>query len=54
MLKNSKFYIAGLAAICWAIWQVRNNVCFERRKIRFHIEIISSTSSFLKYWAGMC
>jgi hypothetical protein len=53
MPKNSKFYMVGLAAIYWAIWQARNNVCFERKKIRSPTEIICSTSSFLKYWAGL-
>jgi hypothetical protein len=53
MPKNSKFYMVGLAAICWAIWQARNNVCFERKKIRSPTEIICSASSLLKYWAGL-
>jgi hypothetical protein len=45
--------MVGLAAICRAIWQARNNVCFERKKIRSPTEITWSTSSFLKYWAGL-
>ena len=43
----------GLAAICWAIWTTRNNSCFEKKSIRSPTEIVCSTSSFLKYWAGL-
>jgi hypothetical protein len=25
--------IAGLTAICWAIWKLRNRVCFENKRI---------------------
>jgi hypothetical protein len=32
---------------------MRNNVCFERKKIRSPTEIICSASAFLKYWAGL-
>jgi hypothetical protein len=42
--------MVGLAAIWRAIWQTRNNVCFEKKKIRSPLEIICLVSSFLKYW----
>jgi hypothetical protein len=32
---------------------MRNNVCFEKKKVRSPTEIICSTSAFLKYWAGL-
>jgi hypothetical protein len=29
--------IAGLAAICWAIWKLRNRACFERKTDHFSL-----------------
>jgi hypothetical protein len=51
--RNSSFHMVGLAAFCWAIWLARNNVCFEKKKIRSPTEIICSASAFLKYWARL-
>jgi hypothetical protein len=45
--------MVGLAASCWAIWQARNNTCFEKKRTRSPTESICSISSFLKYWAGL-
>jgi hypothetical protein len=28
-----KFHTIGLAAVCWAIWRIRNNVCFEKKEL---------------------
>jgi hypothetical protein len=28
-----KFHTVGLAAVCWAIWRIRNNVCFEKKEL---------------------
>jgi hypothetical protein len=53
MSKNPNIHMVGLVANCWAIWQARNNACFERKKTRSPTEIICSISSFLKYWAGL-
>jgi hypothetical protein len=53
MPKNTNLHMVELAAICWAIWQSRNNICFEKKKIRSPTEIICMASSFLKYWVGL-
>jgi hypothetical protein len=29
---NRNLHTVGLAAICWALWQARNLVCFEKKK----------------------
>jgi hypothetical protein len=44
--------VIRLTAICWAVWQSRNGVCFEMKKIRSPTEIICLTS-YLNYWAGL-
>jgi hypothetical protein len=44
--------IAGLAAICWAIWKIRNRACFEKKLISSPFELISYAAVFMKYWAG--
>jgi hypothetical protein len=45
--------IAGLAAICWAIWKLRNRACFEHKIIKSPLDLISYSTVFLKYWAGL-
>jgi hypothetical protein len=44
--------IAGIAAICWAIWKTRNSSCFERKFLKNHVDLIFLATSFMKYWAG--
>lgn len=43
--------IAGLAAICWAIWKLRNRACFEKKLIKSPNELISFSAVFMNYWA---
>jgi hypothetical protein len=45
--------IAGLAAICWAIWKLRNRSCFDHKMIKDPVELISYSTVFMKYWAGL-
>jgi hypothetical protein len=44
--------IAGIAAICWAIWKTRNSSCFERKILKNPADLIFFATSFMKYWAG--
>jgi hypothetical protein len=44
--------IAGIAAICWAIWKTRNSLCFEKKNLKNHADLIFLATSFMKYWAG--
>jgi hypothetical protein len=30
---GSEVYMLGLAAVCWAIWKTRNEMCFEKKRI---------------------
>lgn len=46
-------YMAGLAAVIWAIWTMRNRVVFDKKQVRSPTEIVCSTCSFLRYWAGL-
>ena len=50
---GGKYYMPGLAAICWSLWMARNGVCFENKIVRSPTEIICSTSSLLSYWVGL-
>jgi hypothetical protein len=45
--------IAGLAAICWAIWKLRNRACFAMKLIKSPSELISLSVVFMNYWAGL-
>jgi hypothetical protein len=42
-----------LAGICWAIWKLRNRACFEHKLINNPVELISCSTIFMKYWAGL-
>ncbi|KAF8730755.1 hypothetical protein HU200_016618 [Digitaria exilis] len=46
---GEKFFMAGLVAICWALWRARNGICFDKKPVRFPTEIVCSVSSFLTY-----
>jgi hypothetical protein len=41
--------IAGLAAICWAIWKARNKACFEKIFHNNPIELIYHSVAFMTY-----
>ncbi|XP_071680257.1 uncharacterized protein [Lolium perenne] len=45
--------IAGLAAICWAIWKLRNRSCFDHKLINNPNELISFATVLMNYWAGL-
>jgi hypothetical protein len=45
--------IVGLAAICWAIWKLRNRACFEHKLIKSPSELISFVVVFINYWVGL-
>ena len=42
-----------IAAVCWGVWKVRNNVTFEEHKLRSPCEILFHISSLVTYWSGM-
>jgi hypothetical protein len=50
---NRNLQIAGLAAICWAIWKLRNRACFEKQLIKSPNELINFSVVFMNYWAGL-
>ncbi|CAN6179459.1 unnamed protein product [Urochloa humidicola] len=53
MPKQKKIHFVGLAAVCWAIWNARNKMCFESKRINSPTEIVCSIASFVSYWAGL-
>lgn len=48
-----KFYMIGIAAICWGIWTVRNKVTFDAHVVRSPVGSIFTICSFLMYWSGL-
>lgn len=50
---RKNLYFVGLAAIIWAIWKTRNDVCFNQKALRCPTDIVCLASSFLLYWAGL-
>jgi hypothetical protein len=53
VLASRNTQIASVAAICWAIWKLRNRACFERKLINSPFELISYAVVFMNYWAGL-
>ena len=43
----------GLAAICWALWITRNNICFHGKVVISPTVIVCLASSFISYWSDM-
>jgi hypothetical protein len=48
-----RLYVIFIAAICWAIWNVRNKDTFEKHILRSPSEIIFFSISLLLFWAGL-
>ena len=48
-----KFYTFGLAAMCWAIWNCRNQAIFEQKQLKIPFNVVFSACGFLTYWAGL-
>ena len=46
-------YTFCMAAICWAIWKRRNEVCFENKTLRHPTDIILYACALMTYWAGL-
>jgi hypothetical protein len=53
LLGGEKVYMLGLAAVCWAIWRARNDVCYEKKVIKNPIVILYSGCTFMSYWSGL-
>jgi len=48
---SENFLYVGLAAICWAIWRMRNKIHFDKKVVRSPTEIICLEFSFMSFWA---
>jgi hypothetical protein len=53
MPNHKKIHFTGLAALYWAIWRMRNAVCFDKKIVKSPNEIICLASSFISYWSGL-
>jgi hypothetical protein len=42
-----------LVAGYWAIWNIRNQITFEKKVVRSPMVTIFSMCAFLRYWAGL-
>jgi hypothetical protein len=45
--RGKSVYMLGLVAICWAIWKTRNAVCFEKKILRYPLEILCFACTFM-------
>ncbi|KAM3336031.1 hypothetical protein ACQJBY_030161 [Aegilops geniculata] len=51
--QGERYFTMGLAAICWAIWNRRNQATFEFKKLAYPFEIVFNACMQLTYWAGL-
>jgi hypothetical protein len=51
--QGKKFHMPLLAAGCWAIWNIRNQITFEKKVVRSPMVTIILMCAFLRYWAGL-
>ena len=50
---GSSVYTFELSAICWAIWNRRNEACFDNKLLRSPTEIITYACALMSYWSGL-
>ena len=50
---GERFYTVVLAAMCWAIWNIRNRITFESKRLKYLFEIIFLVCANILYWAGL-
>jgi hypothetical protein len=53
LLGCDDLYMVGIAAICWAIWNTRNKITFDKYKMRTPCEVMFLSFALLMYWAGL-
>lgn len=53
MPQGKNFHFVGLAAICWAIWKLKNRKCFEGKLLRSPTELVCYACVFINYWSGL-
>jgi hypothetical protein len=50
---SEKFYMFGMAAVCWAIWILRNKMTFEKYVLQNPAEVVFMVCYFLMHWTGL-
>jgi hypothetical protein len=53
LLGCDDLYMVGIAAICWAIWNTRNKITFDKYETRTPCEVMFLSFALLMCWAGM-
>jgi hypothetical protein len=51
--KCHKFHMVILDSVCWAIWNVRNRITFDKYTLKSPSVITFYSISLLIYWAGL-
>ncbi|WVZ64246.1 hypothetical protein U9M48_013798 [Paspalum notatum var. saurae] len=46
--KNNLTLLAGAASICWALWLIRNDSVFDKRKLKTYLG-----THWLRFWAQL-
>lgn len=46
-------FMVSVWLVCWAIWQTRNTICFEEKKLKSPTQIICLIRSLLMYWSRL-
>ena len=49
--KHRKLILVGVAALCWAIWRCRNDICFNNVRYTFFLQALFRGAYWLRFWA---
>ena len=50
---RTHIHVICIAAMCWAIWKLRNRACFEGKLISSPVEMVCYMCVFMCHWAGL-
>jgi hypothetical protein len=50
---GDKFYMLGLAAICWALWKTCNDIYFGKKPLKTPFNVFFHACALLHYWVGL-
>lgn len=48
-----KYILVGAAALCWAIWHCRNDICFDNKCYTSFMQAAFRGAYWLRFWALM-
>ena len=51
--KNKSLIMAGVVALCWAIWLSRNDLVFEKCSLKTYMQVLYRGTHWCRFWAQL-